>query len=698
MATIRKDDASWVRGMFGMAPNTITRRKVGLRMDTTASYKFADTSLGGNQGMNAPPQFTRFADIKADGFFADPKLRDPDQVDSWFENTNNSGSFCMGRFYSENIDDNGQYLHLRFGVPLYTGTIAFFANMYDPHIAKLAKTGNYNGFLRAVGKAVGLYAMFVIVPMHVLFPILALSQVLKFVLDKKPSKYYYLKPTMNLYLQAVQSMLDTQLLYHHLVPMWDIIGSSNRFTDVTEDKNALKATMTEVYSALPDIWKSNGKFDVYKMINRYHVLAGYQERILEEIYDNSTEKNLSANLKSYLNSARVRAVLRDAVSDNNMNLESLAGKYEKNPFYQTTDEEDAKEDAAWKTIQAKFDSEHGATANDVVSEQEQYQTTDQGKATKAGTADQDNESFWGGMINAWGDAKEQYASEIRDGAMWVSFKVNGRDSISDSMSNSTREPEISQTMNSLSSKARSFDFSTSNGQTGFSVVDTVIGGVKELLVGATESLHVTGLAAIFGASVVDIPDVWDSSEANIGTVSYTIQLRSPYGNDLSIFQNITVPLMFLLAGATPMATGKQTHTSPFICEAYSRGRQTVRLGIIDSISITRGVGNLGWRSDGKMLGCDVTINIKDLSRTLTMPIMKDPGIWDDDNKYTDYMATIGGASLHEMTYSADKLIMNVNKWKQSWKSYFMSGRVTNEFASWTISQVIGAFTPGTLLQ
>ena len=698
MAIKRRDDLSWVRGMFGGIPLNSNRRKISTRQDTVSTFKFADTTLGGNQAINAPYQFTRFADLKSEGFLAVKSLRDPKMSTSFWESDTSAGSYCMGRVYSETIDDNAQYLHLRFGVPKYTGTIAFFANMYDVNAAKLAKTGNYSNFLRGVGKVVGLTAMFAAVPMHVFFPILAVSWLLGAVLDMKPSKYYYLKPTPNLYWQAVQSILDTQLLHHRLVPMWDVIGSSQRYTDVTEEKNKLNSTMRQVYTLLPDIWKSNGKFDVYKMINRYTILAGYQQRVLNDIYANSSEKDFHARLRGYLQQAKHQDEMKNAVSDKELNLEALARKYEQNAFYQTTDEEEAADSATWQKINDKFNSEHGATADQVTKEQSQYaqaKSKEQVTAEANAKANQDNKSFWSSFI---GDMAEQYVSELYDGDQFLTFKVDAKETISDSLTNSTREPEISASMNGISSKARSFDFSTSNGNTGFDFVDTLVSGVKDVIGGTLDAVHMSGLAAFFGASIVDIPDVWDSSEASIGTVSYTIPLRCPFGNDLSLFQDIMVPLSCIIAAATPLATGKQTHTAPFLVEAYSRGRQITRLGIIDSVSINRGVGNMGWRADGRMLGCDVTISIKDLSRYLTMPIIKDPGWFDDANKYTDYMATLGAAGINELVYNSSKVILNVNKWKQSWKSFFMTGRITNSLSSVGLSRAASTFTSGTLLQ
>ena len=58
-----------------------------------------------------------------------------------------------------------------------------------------------------------------------------------------------------------------------------------------------------------------------------------------------------------------------------------------------------------------------------------------------------------------------------------------------------------------------------------------------------------------------------------------------------------VPLSMLLAGALPKSTGKHSYDAPFLVEIYDKGKAQTRLGIIDSISITRGVGRLGAREN-----------------------------------------------------------------------------------------------------
>lgn len=681
--TLRQENLTWVRGVFGTAPNMLGRRNTQLNPKSSAELKFADTTLGGNAAINAPPQFTRFADPAYTGLFATSGSRIDGETASMWVNENNAGSYRLGRRYSEIIDDNAQYVHMRFGVPKWTGAFTFFANMYNRDMARLAKTGEYSSTMRTLGQAAGFGAMFALVPLPVLVPLLAVGQVLKYAMSKEPSRYYYLNPTMNTYLQAVQAMADTQLLHSRLVPMWNVIGD-DRYIDVEDPRNQLSGTMEEVYSSLPDIWKSNGKFDVFKMITRHQTLANYQTMELERIYAGATSaEQLEGALNAYLQKAQSEAYLLEALNDDDLNLQNLVKAYTENQLYQMSPEDELAEQKRWDDIQSELRGVEGVSADNVVNEQN----------AAAGTVKPEkltNASFWDGMVDFFSNFSEQLTAELKDGGQWVTFKVDGKSAYSDSFSSSSKQADIQSKLNSMASTASSLNVSTSGGNTGFGFIDQTTKGIKDFLGGALDTLNLSGLSAIYGAAYTDIPEVWEASQASVGTQSFTLQLRSPYGDDLSLFQNITVPLIMVLAMVLPLAAGRQTHVAPFLCEMYCRGRNNIRLGMVDSVQITRGVGNVGWRPDGKMLGCDITLNVKDLSRVMTMPIITDPGLFDDDNMFTDYMATLGGASLQDMTYTLNRMTFNLNKWKQSWKSYFMAGRITNSLSNtWPVRQLAG---------
>lgn len=707
----RIEDAKFVRGMFGLSPFVRGERMTG-RYSTTAEYKFADTTLGGNAALNPKYQYTKYADIPSGGLLAAPLSQIGSN--SWMQNEKNAGSTRMGRVFSEIHDDNANLLYMRFGLPKYTGSLAFLSNAYDLDAARLAKFGEYTLAFRG-GQIFGLWAMFFVVPWQVLIPVILAAKTLRHFLQTKPSKYYYLNPRMDLYLQAVQNMVDTQAVYWKMLPISEPFGM-DRIKDHTEDDMA--STMEQISRGMPDIWKSNHKIDVFKMITRYQTLANYQQQMIDEITEKAyhSGEDINQALSNAINQVKQQQRIPKAPDVEQFKMKNLMDSYAKNKFYGavTTAEEDAK----WQQEKAQMT---GSAADQIASAQQTIATSEAGGDTntnnfsvgetkadmsqtqmggsgvkqqydkdgyvidsKLNTPDQTNKEFWGrgsDMAMTFGDMAEQAASEARDGAQWIVFQVDGRASVSESFSNSTSTPEISSTINSMSSAARTLDFSTSGGNTGIDLVDAAFKSLKDFSAGVISSLHMTGLLAVAGASVIDFPEKWDSSSANFGSQSYHLRLGGPYANVFSLFQDQAFPLCFLLAGALPLSTGKQSYISPFLVEAYCPGRQVTRLGIISDLSITRGVGNLPWLPDGHATTIDVTFTIKDLSTIVHMPLIRDTGIFDEASKFSDFMGILGGATIQDMTYALNRATLNFAIWKQSWKSRFMSGRITNDIMS-----------------
>jgi len=136
---------------------------------------------------------------------------------------------------------------------------------------------------------------------------------------------------------------------------------------------------------------------------------------------------------------------------------------------------------------------------------------------------------------------------------------------------------------------------------------------------------------------------------------------------VSQLTNIYIPLAMILAGALPHAAGRQAYTQPFLCELYDQGRAVTRCGIIESLQITRGVSNLGFTKNKDMLAVDVQFSVKDLSSVMYVPIQIgsiDPfeTINVHDSTYSDYMATLGSATLGEQIYRGQKLKLRVKNW------------------------------------
>lgn len=229
------EDSSWVKALFGGTVERRDERFLGLRRFSNSMMTFEDTTMGGSRAINAPPQFTLFADPPSTGAFAQPSstsAKERAQISS----QDLKGSYKMGTYYWESINQNAFYLHCRFGKPRYLGVAAFFANMYDSNLAYLARTGNYPGMMRSMGTYLAAAALWATVGTVAFAVILITPRALSVVLDKQTSRYYYVMPTMHLYLRAVQNMVNTQLVYRRLVPT-GVLGTFALGYDVDSKEN-----------------------------------------------------------------------------------------------------------------------------------------------------------------------------------------------------------------------------------------------------------------------------------------------------------------------------------------------------------------------------------------------------------------------------------------------------------------------------
>lgn len=648
------DDEQWVRNSFLISPKDYENKDefrqelANFRELSEAEFKFTDTTLGGNFAINAPPQFTRHADLRVPSRF-------------------NPGVAGMGRYYSEAIDDNGQYVHMRFGIPEFNSLTNFFFNFYNPQAGSLANRGRGPSAFYYIGKAAGFV---VSLPAQ---PVIWLGAILRFLTKRPASKFYYLKPTMPTYWSAVSNIVNMVGVNMGVIERGMSKGDDILRGSWDKNQSALEgaALRQKLAGAYPNIYRDDGGIDIYVVSTRAQRMAYINRHNIQKAIEDAG--SWSALRSKMAAAASSKADL--AAAANNMNNNSL--------------EEYVK-------------SFHSVRANE-------NDTSDGDSATAAENHGGFNQNI-AGPGNGFTDFLR---AELQDGASFVTFRVDNQGSVSESFSNSVGESSIASTLNSTSSQARTTRFSFANGNFGGgalgSAVSSVIDAGLDVAKGVLAGVEMSGLLALAGDAFVDIPKVWESSSANLPTASYTIELRSPYGTPYARFQNLIVPLAMLLAGVLPLATGRQSYTSPFLCELYCKGRQQIRLGMIESMSITRGTGNIGWTREGEPLGIDVNFTVADMSTVLNMPITANYGVadslitgaaslagsavdaafnttgtadsaadiasffekstYDDDNAFTDYMSVLGSLGLADQIYPTNKLRLRRAQRMASWEQW-----------------------------
>lgn len=285
------------------------------------------------------------------------------------------------------------------------------------------------------------------------------------------------------------------------------------------------------------------------------------------------------------------------------------------------------------------------------------------------------------------DAAEFFKLETELGSAFINLAVNYTGAGTATFSNSLKDTTLQGLMNGTSGTARDARVSAADFNTGFGFIDETVGFVRGLFGGVMDKVSLQGLMALAGNAFVDIPKQWDNSTATFPTATFSMELRSPYGNDLARYINLYMPIAALLAGALPQSAGPQSYTSPSVCECYCQGLTAIRLGMITDLTITAGAGNLGYNSRRQPLGFDVQFTVADMSSLMHAPIGNGFNplnpfrrVLDDDNAFTDYMATITGVHMRDMTNSYRKLAIRSAARYMDYKAMLSPAHIASRLA------------------
>lgn len=623
-------DYQWVRESMKASNLTFSKDDDKYRFWTSADRKFTDSSLGGNYVINPRPQFTRYADIRSPGILAG---RNRTEITSFM------GNLGMGMYYSEAIDDPQQIIHVRCGVPEFNSLIGYFLNMYNHDAAQLARSGRWSS---KIGEAVGAAAAFVIKVAFwkitaAVYLVTTAAQAMNFFMKKPASKFYYLKPTMVNYWSAVSVAVNQIATYKGMF-------NFNDDTDPDKDgtlplgQNPRSELFRTMSNLMPDIYRGDGFFDIYAIANRTSRIRNYVEDKLNKAMKNGSISEFAQYTADQFAVGNAR---RLDVDSGWLGYGTLKDAIK-----------------GWKSSTAGKGGQGSAEEASKVEESrmEKHIRSKQEDPKKPVT-----ESFPSSLLS-------HLKAEFMDGSQFASFRVDSTGPVDESFTSSVRESDISSKFNELSAKGRAASFTFAGGNIDGGAITAVLDGMKGVAAGLLSGLKLDGILGLAGGGFADIPKHWDNSSVNPARMNYTMKLVSPYGNAMSQFINLHIPMCMLLAMALPLSTGKQSYTSPFLIELYDQGRAQTRLGIVDSLTFVRGTTNLPFNKNKNFMSCDVSMSVIDLSSVMHMPIMNgfslDPlnGLFDDDTMYSDYLNVLAGATLGQNIYPSNKFKLNaVNK-------------------------------------
>ena len=608
------NDLDWIDNTM-MVPNQNANTENGQMFSYYHTrFKFTDTTIGGNIHINPPPQFTPTADLRSVGLSRFGRL---------------SG---LGRKYSSMIDDNSQVIHIRAGVPEWNSLTTFFTGFYQHPAAILARTGRSTSLFFNIGRAAG---WVVTIP---LLPLIMVGNLYRFIFNKPASKFYYFKPDMHNYWVAANTILNGIAVNEGLV-RFPSPGGADGNDDYSDEDDAVYRTdqiMTGAmmdnnnYSALfPELYTA-GSIDLFSVANKAKRMQASLMEANNYYYQTSAFADTSIMNQSTIEPYNLSGM--DNFTGGSGGLHAALARYQASE------------------AGGMLDLDDGIESDSI----------------------EDNKDNW--LDSSFIDYLE---AEMRHGAAFASFRVNHTGTATETFNNSTAPSEIQQRFNSTSASAASKRFNFAEGNIGGGIVGNAVqgalGAVGDIAKGFLAQVQLDGLVALGGNAFVDIPDRWQDSKASMQSLSYKIELRAPYAHPFSRLQNIWIPLSMLLAASLPKSTGKASYTWPPLIEIYDKGKGQSRMAMVDSITITRGVGNVGWTRDKRPLGIDVDITFKDLSSVMYMPINASPGFFDEASMYTDYLATLGSLGLEDQAYADNRLLINANRTIAHYSQYINSG-------------------------
>ena len=254
---------------------------------------------------------------------------------------------------------------------------------------------------------------------------------------------------------------------------------------------------------------------------------------------------------------------------------------------------------------------------------------------------------------------------------FVQFYIDPSSGSSHNMSNSVSQSQIKSSLDSASATVKEFQFVANTAgiqmpegleqmtESGLDALTASLGGGDGPFGTVMSQLLGAGKSVVKGENII-LPEIYQSSSSDM---DYTIDihLRSPYGNRYSVYMEVLVPLLHLIALTVPKQATANTFGSPFLVKAYCPGVFNINLGIIESMSISRPASEDCYSVDGLPTEVDVQLRIKDLYHDLSISSTNDRALFVNNTSLIDYLATLSGLDLIQPQIS-NKLRMNILNW------------------------------------
>lgn len=237
---------------------------------------------------------------------------------------------------------------------------------------------------------------------------------------------------------------------------------------------------------------------------------------------------------------------------------------------------------------------------------------------------------------------------------FVKFFVDPSSSFNESISNSTTQSRVAGLFDMGEGLAKEIRFLGGNvgdaaGKFGAGLVGSFApnaGGI-----GADSNFRkLFGMAEhILSGSNITFPEIWSDSTYS-KSYQFKVNLKCPYGDMDTYMMSIVVPLMHILAFSTARQTSANSFTSPFLVKVFSKGRFSCEMGIVDSLTITKGGPNGdAWSMHGLPLEMEVSFSVKDLYSQMMITRSSRPELFFYNSSLMEYLSVVGGLDITKPT-------------------------------------------------
>lgn len=255
----------------------------------------------------------------------------------------------------------------------------------------------------------------------------------------------------------------------------------------------------------------------------------------------------------------------------------------------------------------------------------------------------------------WSTVGQDSFKQILSPKEYVAFYIDSATSASESFGNSTTQSQLASKVNDFSSTAKEIQFLTGTitGDTLFdadseSNVMTQIDDITDKYLHGSQLFKdvASNFATIACGGKLLFPEIWDDSDFS-KDYNINFKFRTPDKDPVSWYMNIYRPLAHLICLTAPAQSDNPNgYVSPFLVRGYYKGLFNCDMGIVTSLSISKGKDN-AWTLSGLPSEVDVDMSIKDLYNMITLVKEGDPGTFVNNICLMSYVANTCGVNINE---------------------------------------------------